>query len=251
MVIAPIKPTYDVGDVLTCSADAKPPPTYIWSNLRTQEVFPAGQIFTVTPNLLATEQTMRCHANSMIEGTLYVADVFQNVTVPGPPATTTPGTTTPTTPIPADSPCNDLTGQWTSTNPNALLCIEMDFKGNLLGLLRNGTDSFFVTGNGKTVYADYKHVGFTAIWPTGSMFGTGAFAGECHRCFGNEIILMSGLSRNKANAPGCGQSAGTRLTNLYAFTRYGPPCRTPGEKVYRPSAEHIRIFDIKPENIMT
>jgi hypothetical protein len=250
MFITPQRPFYSPGDVLTCEADAKPQPTFRWTNLRTLVTEPNGATFTVTEELLGTEQQMRCNANSLIEGSLYTADVFLNMTVPGIPTTTTPGITTPSTPPPADSPCLDLTGQWTSTNPNALLCIEVDSKGNLLTLIRNGTDLFFVTGSGKTVYNDYKHVGFGGIWPAGSEFGVGAFTGECHRCFGNEILLMSGLARNKAHSTECGTSAGTRLTQLYAFTRFGPPCRNPPGKVYRPSPEHIKLMDIRPENIV-
>jgi len=251
MEINPRLPEYQVNDVLTCTADAKPDPSYVWTNLRTLISEPEGQTFTVTEDLVGTDQTMRCNANSIIEGTRYTQDVFINVTVPAITTPTTPGTTTPTTQPPADGPCLDLTGQWTATNPNALLCIEMDSRGNLLALLRNGTDSFFVTGTGKTVINDYKHVGFTAHWPAGSAFGVGAFSGECHRCFGNEILLISGLARNKANSLQCGTSAGTRLTNLYAFTRFGPPCRNPPGKVFKPSEEHIKYMDIQPQNIIT
>jgi len=249
--ITPRQPFYGVGDVLTCSADARPTPTYFWTNLRTLITSPAGPTYTITEELTGTEQMMRCNANNNIEGSLYTADAFVNVTVPTITTPTTPGTTTPSTPPPADSPCQDLTGQWTSTNPNAQACIEMDSKGNLLTLIRNGTDAFFVTGSGKTVYGDYKHVGFTAIWPENSAFGVGGFTGECHRCHGSEILLMSGLARNKAHSAQCGTSAGTRLTNLYTFTRFGPPCRNPPGKVFRPSEEHIKAMGILPENIIT
>jgi hypothetical protein len=251
MDINPRQSIYEIGDVLTCTADAKPTPTYRWTNMRTLVTEAPGQTFTVTEELRGTEQTMRCNANSLIEGSLYTADVFNNVTVLALTTPTTPGTTTPTTPPPADGPCLDLTGQWTSTNPNALVCIEVDSKGNILALIRNGTDPFFVTGNGKTVYNDYRHVGFTGLWPAGSDFGVGGFSGECHRCHGNEILLTSGLARNKGHSLECGRSAGTRLTNLYAFTRFGPPCRNIAGKVYRPSAEHIKRFGILPENIFT
>jgi len=210
-----------------------------------------GQTFTVTDTLIGTEQTMRCNVMSRLEGNSFNADIFINVTVPAETTPTTPGTTTPSTVPPADGPCYDLTGQWTSTNPNALVCIEVNSKGDILALIRNGTDPFFVTGNGKTVYNDYKHVGFTGLWPAGSNFGVGGFTGECHRCHGNEIILTSGLARNKGHSTECGTSAGTRLTNHYAFTRFGPPCRNLDAKVYMPSAEHIKRFAIRPENIFT
>jgi hypothetical protein len=250
MTIIPRKPYYVVGDVLTCEADGKPPPRFFWQNIRTQVTEEPGAIFTVTEELLGTDQTMRCNANVNIEGSLYTADTFVNVSVPIP----TEPPTTPTTPVttapPPDSPCNDLTGQWTSTNPNALLCIEVDKHGNILALLKNGTDTFFVTGHGKTVVNDYKHVGFTGIWPTNSAFGVGGFTGECHRCNGNEIILMSGLARNKGHSSDCGLSFGTRLTQYYAFTRFGPPCREINVDVYRPTEDHIRVMGIRSQNIM-
>jgi len=251
ITIIPRKEFYEVGDVLTCEADAKPPATYIWSNLRTQGTEPVGATFTVTAALLGTEQIMRCNAYSLIEGTLYTADSFVNVSVPIVTGPTTPTTTPITTPPPADSPCTDLTGQWSAINPDALLCIEVDSKGNVLSLLRNGTDPFFVTGRGKTVYNDYKHIGLTGIWPAGSRFGVGGFVGECHRCFGNEIIQMSGLARNQEDSPNCGLGSPTRLTNLYSFTRYGPPCRGLKADVYRPSEDHIRAMGIPKEHIIT
>jgi len=100
------------------------------------------------------------------------------------------------------------------------------------------------------VHNDYKHVGFTGIWPAGSTFGVGGFTGECHRCHGNEILLMSGLARNKQSSQFCGESAGTRLTQHYAFTRFGPPCRQVNVDVYRPTEAHIKRMGIQPQNIM-
>jgi len=49
-------------------------------------------------------------------------------------------------------------------------------------------------------------------------------AGECHNCYGEEVILMSGQSRNKADAPGCGESAGTQGSPRFVLTRRGPSC---------------------------
>lgn len=249
MEAEPIKTIYEVGDQITCSADSKPPATYRWTNMRTQVTNPAGAVFTVTEDMQGFTQVLRCNAIVLLDGSLYTSDLFINVTVPAgttsPPSTTTVTTTPPL----ADGPCSDLTGHWSSTNPNAHLCIEMDSKGNLLTLIRNGTDPFFVAGNGKTQVGDYRHVGFTGIWPMG-MGGVGGFTGECHSCYGNEVILLSGLSRNKARAPTCGESAGTQFTNLYVLTRFGPPCRQVNDTVYRPSAAHIKYMGIKPEQII-
>lgn len=230
--ISPIKIQYDIGDVLTCSADSNPVATYVWTNMRTLVSEPAGPTYTVREDLAGFDTVMRCHAQVFIEGTLFTQDAFVNVTVPAITTPTIPPQSTTTTPPPADGPCRDLTGQWSSTNPHAVLCVEVDSKGNLLTLIRNGTDPFFVAGNGKTMIDDYRHIGFTGIWPTGN--GVGGFTGECHNCYGDEVILLSGLSRNKAEAPGCGESAGTHLIRLYVLTRSGPPCRGMELDVYNP-----------------
>lgn len=249
MLAVPIKEVYYVGDAITCSADSKPASTFRWTNMRTQVTNPAGAVFTVTEDMQGFDQVLRCNAIVLLDGSLYTSDIFINVTVPAP--TTSPGetTTVTTTPPLADGPCSDLTGQWRATNPNAQLCIEMDSKGNLLTLIRNGSDAYFVAGNGKTQFGDYKHVGFTGIWPVG-LGGVGGFTGECHKCFGDEVILLSGLSRNKAESPGCGESGGTHLTPLYVLTRFGPPCRDVDGKVFRPSDAHIKWMGIKPDQIM-
>jgi len=184
--------------------------------------------------MVGYDQVMRCQATVQLLGNIRTSDVFLNVSVPGITIPPTPTTTPPTTIPPADSPCTDLTGRWSSINPDAIVCLEVDTKGNMLVLIRNGTDPFFVTGNGKTVYNDYKHLGFTGVWPTGG--AAGGFSGECHRCHGVEVIQISGLHRNKALSPGCGETAGTVLTNYYVMTRSGPPCR----------GQTLEVYDTKP-----
>lgn len=121
----------------------------------------------------------------------------------------------------------------------------------MLTLLRNGTDLYFVPGNGKTQYGDFKHIGFTGIWPAG--LGAAAFSGECHKCFGTEVILMSGLSRNKAQAPACGDTDGTKLTKLYVLTRSGPPCRGMELDVVNAHPDHLAKMGVtarKPASII-
>jgi len=221
MSIDLIKMFYEVGDVITCSADSKPAAAHQWYNMRTLLPAAPGPSFTVTADLLGTEQMMRCNAAVNIGGSLYTNDLFINVNVPQLTTTPIPTTTGPTTPPPADGPCYNLNGRWQSTMPSATICITMDNKGNLFIIIRNGTDFVFVPGTGKTVYDDYRHVGFTAQWPN---TGVGGFAGECHNCFGTEVLLMSGLSRNKFSHDVCGESGGTQLTNIYVFTRIGPQC---------------------------
>jgi len=250
MDVNPRKDSYVTGDVLTCTADSKPAARMVWTNMRTLVSEDPGATFTVRQELEGTQQTMRCNANLNIEGSLYTNDVFVNVSVPAITTPTTPSTAPTTTPPPADGPCDDLTGRWSSTNPTVQLCIEMDHKGNLLTLLRNGTDLYLVPGNGKTVYGDYRHVGFSAIWPPGQG-GVAGFSGECHKCYGDEVLLMSGLARDKVLSPGCGQSDGTRLTRLYVLTRFGPPCRDLDMDVYRPSEAHIKAMRIPAKHIIT
>jgi len=250
MQIAPLKPFYEIGDVVTCTADSKPTPRFVWTNMRTLVSSPPGEDYVVTEDIEGHNQTMRCNANVLIEGGLYTNDVFAPINVPARTTPTTPTTTPSSTTPAADGPCDDLTGRWSSTNPNAQLCIEMDTKGNLLTLIRNGTDLYLVPGNGKTVYGDFKHVGFSAIWPPGQG-GVAGFSGECHKCHGDEVLLLSGLSREKVMSPGCGQSDGTRLTKLYVMTRYGPPCRELDMDVYRPTEAHIRQMRIPAKHIIT
>jgi hypothetical protein len=250
VTVTPIKPFYVAGDTLTCTADSNPASNFRWQNMRTLDIEPANPVFTVTPELEGFDQVLRCRASIVIEGSLYAQDIFVNVSVPEITTPVTGVSTTPTTPPPADAPCTDLTGQWGSTNPNAQLCIEMDSKGNLLTLIRNGSDTFFVPGNGKTMVNDFKHIGFSGLWPASESGGAAGFAGECHRCSGNEVILLSGLARNKNQSPDCGLSAGTSLTRLYVLTRFGPPCRNLAAKVYRPSPEHIKYMQIDPKNII-
>jgi len=219
--VTPIKPTYEVGDVLLCSPDSNPVSTVQWTNMRTLEPAPPGPTFTVTSDLLGFDQPMRCAANMLVDGSFYYNDVFVNVSVPTPPTIPTTTTPAPTTAPPADGPCQSISGRWQSSNPSATICFDVDMRGNLFIIIRNGTDLYFVAGRGKTVYNDYRHVGFTAHWPNTGIAG---FSGECHSCFGNEVLLFSGLSRNKFENDVCGESAGTHLTNLYVFTRSGPAC---------------------------
>jgi hypothetical protein len=221
ITVTPIKPTYVLGDELICNADSKPPAQYQWQNMRTLQFPPPGPSFFVTADLVGFDQSMRCNAAVLIEGAFYTNDIFVNVSVPTPTTMPPPTTPQPTTPPPADGPCRDLSGRWTATNPSADFCIDMDTKGNIFLIIRNATDLFFVVGRGKTQYGDYKHIGFTAHWPN---TGVGGFAGECHSCYGTEVILMAGLYRNKHAHDICGESYGTGLTPLFVFVRSGPIC---------------------------
>jgi len=114
---------------------------------------------------------------------------------------------------------------------------------NVLGLIRNGSDTQFILAQGKTMTGDYKHIGFVATWAFPQ--GVAGFVGECHNCFGTEAILISGLSRNFYNSPGCGTSAGTYFTKLYVFTRNGPPCRGMELEIANPNPKALEIMGIR------
>jgi len=123
-----------------------------------------------------------------------------------------------------NAPCDDLTGRWTATDPDALVCLEVDAESDsLLSLLRNGTEVYFVWGQGNVDRTSYSHLGFSAIWPQN--LGVAGYAGECHKCEGRETIMMSSVSHNKYLAPGCGQAEKAKLTTMYRFYRSGPSCR--------------------------
>jgi hypothetical protein len=243
--IQPIQMYYNIGDILKCSTNSKPVATFRWGIYRTLEDFD-GETLEVTPDFEGLTTLVRCDARVIIEGSETIDFVHINVTVPSVTtptvATTTPVPTTP----PAISECDDPTGQWTAYNPDALACLEMDNRGNLLTLIRNGSDLFFLAGNGKTVVGDYKHIGFTGMWPDGQ--GTAGFVGECHKCMGVEVILLSGLKRNKYSSDECGQSAGTNLSRLYVMTRSGAPCRGMELDIANPNPIMLAKMGIKAKN---
>jgi hypothetical protein len=84
------------------------------------------------------------------------------------------------------------------------------------------------------------------MYPDGQ--GTAAFVGECHKCMGVEVILLSGLKRNKQNAQQCGVSAGTNLTKLYVMTRSGPPCRGMELDIANPNPAMLAKMGIRAKN---
>jgi len=218
-VIVPVKQTYDVGDILTCTADGNPSPAYFWQNLRTNELI-NGNTFVVTPDLQGTNQTMRCDIRNTIENIIYSQNIFQvlNVNAITTPTMSTPPTTT--TAAPAVSDCNDLTGGWESNSPTSgLICIHIDVENNgaLRGLLRNDTDTYWVDIVGRAQATKFDQVGFNGIWP--AEIGVSSFIGECHRCYGLEQLLVNVVSRTKSSE--CGVGGAIRYTNQYTFYRAG------------------------------
>jgi hypothetical protein len=217
MAASPIRTRYDAGENLTCTADAFPQATFIWQNLRTNQVF-VGPVVRIDESWRGFNQSMRCEAKNTIEGTIYSQNIFLPVDVN--PLTTTPVPTTPTTTteVPAVSPCNDLTGPWLSTTPTAAsLCIRLDLANNgaLTGLLKNASDTYWVDIVGRAQSNKFDQVGFNGIWPAD--IGVSSFIGECHRCFGEERLLVNVVSRSRGSP--CGTPGPVFYTTQYVFHR--------------------------------
>jgi len=211
------KPSYVAGDTLTCTSDAWPPATYMWQNLRTNQIT-QGATVRIDEAWVGFNQSLRCEARNEIEGTLYTQNIFLPVDVPL-PTTTTPPTTTPTTTLPpAVSACPDPTGGWVSIAPTpASLCVRVDFDnaGAVTGLLKNASDTYWVDIVGRTQIGKYDQIGFNGIWPAN--LGVSSFTGECHRCFGQENMLVNVVSRSHGTT--CGVEGETRYTTQYHFHR--------------------------------
>jgi len=233
----PIKPVYQVGDQITCYADAFPPPFYQWQNMRTLEFF-TNQVYTISPEDDGFNTTLRCQAQNLIQGFLYSANLFVNADLP---ITTTPTTTQPTTPTtqaPFDSPCNNLTGWWISQDPYAELNIFVDAgsSGRVAGFLRNHTDQQWIEVIGRTRVADFAYLGLTAIWFYD--VGVTGLSGECHRCYGEERIITSGIWRSRSDSVACGDGGSPSPHTAYDFRRLSSTMsriHEPDFKVQNPS----------------
>jgi hypothetical protein len=219
MVVLGLKPNneYLVGDQLTCTSDAFPTASHAWQNLLTLEVFQT-QVVTILPSWYGNNQTLRCQALNTIEGVQYTANIFIVVYVPliTDPPTTTPTTTT--TPPPAVSPCRDLTGSWQATIPGLVsLCIQLDLDNNafLTGLMKNGTQTFWLDIVGRSQAGNFAQSGFNGIWP--SNIGMTSAVAECHRCYGTEFLLVNFVSRQKGSP--CGVPGPVQYSDQYEFTR--------------------------------
>jgi len=185
--------------------------------MRTNELH-SGISVTVDNSWRGFNTTMRCEAQNTIEGTIYPNNYFHpvNVLPLTTPTTTTPTTTT--TPPPAVAPCTDLSGPWVSDSPTrASLCVRLDLNNNaaLTGLLKNGTDTYWVDIIGRSQLGKFDQVGFNGVWPIN--IGVSSFVGECHRCVGEEHMLVNVVSKNKG-AP-CGNQGDIRYTTQYHFRR--------------------------------
>jgi hypothetical protein len=215
MYAVPIKQSYQVGDLITCYADAMPPPFYQWQNMITLEVF-SSQIYNITEADVGQNTTLRCQAQNLIQGFLYSANLFINAYVP---AITTPETTPSTTTPPLEANCDNLTGWWLSENPYAELHLRVpaDQTAQVLGFIRNYTDQQWVEVVGRTRIDTYDYVGLTAIWPY--EIGVTGMAGECHKCQGVEVIFTGGLWRSSYDSEACGDGGSPSPNVLYTFHR--------------------------------
>lgn len=224
MYHTPVYSTYDVGTVLTCFADAFPAATYFWQNVDTAEVW-NSQSFTVTEAMVGFTR-MRCHAENYINSILYYNDYFVEMTVNPVPTTQSPGPSTTTTTPPDEDYCKDLTGQWQATNPKATICVWIDYATNgvMSGMLRNGTEVYWLDLYGRVQLNTWDQGGFTAVAP--GQIGVTAYVLECKACFGVETLLVSQLQRSVTSMEDCGDPGTSLILPDYTFYRTAvtPPC---------------------------
>jgi hypothetical protein len=77
----PVLPTYQTGHTITCYADANPPATYVWQNLKTLE-YTVGDSFVIYADMLGY-QLMRCTAQNTMMGLNYTREFYLDVYVNG------------------------------------------------------------------------------------------------------------------------------------------------------------------------
>jgi len=243
----PIKPTYEVGDQITCYADAFPPPFYQWQNMRTLEFY-ISQVYTIEPEDDGFNTSLRCQAQNLIQGFLYSANLFINADLPITTTPTTTQSTQPTTSAAFDTPCNNLTGWWRSQDPYAEIYLEVEGgnTGRVQGFMRNGTDQQWIEVIGRTRTPDYTYLGITAIWYY--EVGITGLSGECHRCYGEERILTAGVWRSRTDSVGCGDGGTPSPYTSYDFRRVNAPTTgiyDPGFAVAYPSKLVSGRFGLK------
>jgi len=224
--ILPVKQFYDAGDLLFCTADAFPAADYRWMNMVTLEEN-EGQTWRVDEAWRGRNQSIRCAASNNIDGTLYSSNVFVavNVNALTTPTTTTPATTTTT--APAVSECRDLSGSWVSEAPTpGRLCIQLDLDnyGALTGLFTNASDSYSLDVVGRAQANNFGQVGLNGIHPY--EIGVSSFIGECHRCRGEEQLLVNVVHRVKGST--CGVPGPVQYTTVYNFRRSTVSTHCPG-----------------------
>ena len=75
----PIKASYEIGDNITCYADAYPAPTYIWFNSLTGASFSTQKL--IFDDTFVGSQQLRCNAENTIDGQVYTSDLLVSVIV--------------------------------------------------------------------------------------------------------------------------------------------------------------------------
>jgi hypothetical protein len=221
MMTIPEKPFYEVGETITCSADAHPPPSYQWQNMRTLEWYP-GAVYTVLASDQGFNQSIRCQAMNLIQGFVYSDNRFISVYVPLPTTPTTPTTTPPTTTQPLESNCLVLSGQWVSETPYAELILDVIPGGQLgevYGIMKNETDTMWIEVVGTVKRGDNALIGLTALRPFDD--GVTGLVGECHRCRGEEVIITDGMWRSYKDSLACGDGGNPGPQTPLAFKRSG------------------------------
>jgi len=223
MYRAPEQDTYEPGEFIECFSDSNPSAKYSWRNLETLQFY-VGARLDLTEEWIGTWR-MQCNAENVIDDVTYTNDYFFLLVVN--PRTTTPLPTTPTTtePPPAEAPCDDLTGRWTATYPSFVdMCLEINnANGRIIGLFRNATDPYFVEVRGRVAPNKFNQIGFTGVWPVN--IGTLSFGGICRKCFGTEVLQITGVGRKVTDNPSCDNAGPIYNFADYAFARTGPPCR--------------------------
>jgi len=249
MYAVPAKPFYEVGDQITCYADAFPSPFYLWQHMGTL-VNTNSQVYTVVPSDVDGTHIIRCQAQNLIQGFLYTQNLFYTIYVPAPTTTPTTPTTPPTTPAPAEANCDLLTGWWMSYSPNPyaemFLTVAAGQTGRVTGFMRNDTDQQWVEIVGRTRTSDYSFLGMSAIWPY--EVGVTGMAGECHKCFGVEVLMTAGNWRASFDSHTCGDGGTPSAHTSFEFyrVRIGPNrMHHPDFKVYRPTKEVSGALGLK------
>jgi len=250
MYSVPSRPSFEVGDLITCYADAYPDPFYLWQNMRTLEFY-YTQIYTVNADDVGFQTLLRCQAQNLIQGFLHTQQHFTEINVPAPTTPTTPTTpSTPPTPAP-EADCDDLTGWWLSYSPNPyaelyLMVDQFGQTGRVTGFMRNHTDQQWVEVVGRTRTSDFAFLGLTSIWPY--EMGVTGMSAECHQCYGVEVIMTVGNWRSSSDSLFCGHG-GTPTTHTgYEFFRVGGignKIHQPDFKVYKPTKQISGAFGIK------
>jgi len=87
------------------------------------------------------------------------------------------------------------------------------------GLVKNGTDTIWVEVVGTARRSDWSYIGLTSIWPLND--GITGMSAECHRCYGEEVIIMDGMLRSVAESVECGAGSTPSLYQQLRFVKIG------------------------------